>query len=59
MYPEQFQPLKKKSLIFLLYEYSACIHVCVTSACGVQKRAEYPLKLDLQMVVSHHVSAEN
>lgn len=62
MHPEQFQPLKKKSFFiyfFLWYECFACIHVCVTSAYGVQERAEYSPKLDLQMVVSHHVGAEN
>ena len=41
---------------FYLYIYM-CVYLPV--AHGVQKRALDPLELELQMVVSHHVGAEN
>lgn len=40
-----------------MYEY-ACI-TCVPGACGGQKRAWDILELELWMVVSQHVGAEN
>lgn len=50
----------------MIYMYSiltACVRVCararVHRVCRGQKRASGPVELELQVVVTHHVSAEN
>lgn len=61
MYPERFQPLKKIVGFFFFFDWMSVLpaYMCVPSAYGVQKRTEYSLELDLQIVVRHHVGAEN
>lgn len=49
-------------LIFLGYECITCRHVSApvsSNVCGGQKRESDPVELELQMVVSQHVDAEN
>lgn len=48
--------------IFYIFECLACMHVCTTCVCllpvEVRKWALDPLKMELQIVVNHHVGAE-
>ena len=47
---------------FCVYECFVCMCICVSCVCsagGDQKRASHPPELELQMVVSRHVSAGN
>lgn len=41
--------------------WSICLHVCMYTMCvsGVKRRCWIPLKLELLMVVNHHVGAGN
>jgi hypothetical protein len=48
-----FRPLQK----YIYYLCYVCVYSCVLCALGGQQRALDPLKLELQMVVSHSVSA--
>ena len=47
----------------ILYVWGcACVRVCtpfVTGTCGGHKRVGDPLEMELQVVVSHHMSAGN
>ena len=50
--------------LFYAYDYFACMYgcephvcMCVPGACGSQKMVSDPLELELQIVVSCHVSA--
>lgn len=53
-----------KMCLYLLYMYGyfPCMYACVLhvySDCRGQRMVSDPLKLELQMVASHHVGAEN
>lgn len=53
-----------KMCLYLLYMhgYFPCMYVCVShvySDCRGQRMVSDPLNLELQMVASHHVGAEN
>ena len=55
--------MKKEKDLFLFYMHECfCMYICVPYICviafGGQKRVG-PLELELQMVVSYHVGAEN
>lgn len=49
--------LNRISLVYFLYV--SVFPACVPGAQGGQKRSSDPLKLELQMIVSHHLGARN
>lgn len=61
--PQESSPLHRDTLLsycFVCVEHSDCMYVYVPqacNACGGQTRVSDPLDLELQAVVSHHVSA--
>ena len=58
--PNTLEACMKFSILFHMYECFAYMYVCAPRSCSAfrgQKRAENLLKLELQMVVSHHTGA--
>ena len=50
--------LKKIYVFYVWGSFSACMYVHNICACGLQM-VSYPLELELEMVVNHHVGAGN